>query len=335
MISDQIEEFLPGIYRILIPLAGNPLKELNSYVIKGNGESNNLLIDTGFQTKECYQCMTESLDKLGISMDNTDILLTHLHADHSGNAAALIKENNKVYLSAMDTEVLLSHSRSLPGGGMYEYQRNRLIKNQISPELVDKMLVNSTSYKVNPDYSFMSYTKLDEGNIIEAGDYKLKAIYTNGHTPGHMCFSVEGTGIMFLGDHVLFGITPNITNWPGVEDSLGDYLKSLDKISKYDVSIPLPGHRQTGNFYERIESLKAHHERRLNECLDIIGNSQKAKLYDIAGNMKWKIRAANWEDFPALQKWFALGECLSHIDLLKKQGKIKECGSDKIWYELS
>ena len=45
MISDQIEEFLPGIYRILIPLAGNPLKELNSYVIKGNGESNNLLID--------------------------------------------------------------------------------------------------------------------------------------------------------------------------------------------------------------------------------------------------------------------------------------------------
>ncbi len=335
MISDQIEEFLPGIYRILVPLAGNPLKALNSYVIKGNSESNNLLIDTGFQTKECYQCMIESLDKLNISMDNTDILLTHLHADHSGNAAALVKNNNKVYLSALDTDVLLSHSRSLPGGGMYDYQRNRLIKNQISAELVDEMLIYSTSYRVNPDYSFLDYTRLEEGNIIDVGDYRLKSIYTNGHTPGHMCFSVENTGIMFLGDHVLFGITPNITNWPGVEDSLGDYLKSLDKISKYDVSIPLPGHRQTGSFYERIEGLKLHHERRLNECLDIIGNSHKAKLYDIAGNMKWKIRASSWEDFPALQKWFALGECLSHIDLLKKQGKIKECGTDKLWYELS
>lgn len=45
MTVDQIEEVLPGIYRIPVPLKGNPLKELNSYLIRGD---KNLLVDTAF-----------------------------------------------------------------------------------------------------------------------------------------------------------------------------------------------------------------------------------------------------------------------------------------------
>lgn len=51
---------------------------------------------------------------------------------------------------------------------------------------------------------------------------------------------------MLLGDHVLFDITPNITDWWDVPDSLGDYLRSLDKIAAYPVTLPLPGHREAG-----------------------------------------------------------------------------------------
>ena len=36
---------------------------------------------------------------------------------------------------------------------------------------------------------------------------------------------------MFLGDHVLFDITPNITTWPDFEDPLGTYVHSLMDIS--------------------------------------------------------------------------------------------------------
>ena len=45
--------------------------------------------------------------------------------------------------------------------------------------------------------------------------------------------------------------------------------------------------------------------------------------YEIAGRMKWKIRARNWEEFPVTQKWFAVGEAMSHLDYLRTRGRIR------------
>jgi hypothetical protein len=39
--------------------------------------------------------------------------------------------------------------------------------------------------------------------------------------------------------------------------------------------------------------------------------------------MKWKIRAASWEDFPETQKIFAIGECLSHLEYLQHRDGIR------------
>ena len=41
------EEIMQNIHRIPVPLPGNPLKELNAYLIRG--KDRNLLIDTGFR----------------------------------------------------------------------------------------------------------------------------------------------------------------------------------------------------------------------------------------------------------------------------------------------
>ena len=80
MTKEDIMEILPGIYRIPVPLTGNPLKELNSYVIRGNGNGDrNVLVDTGFRREECRNAVLEGLKLLGIRMEDTDILLTHLH----------------------------------------------------------------------------------------------------------------------------------------------------------------------------------------------------------------------------------------------------------------
>ena len=200
--------------------------------------------------------------------------------------------------------------------------------------LIDEMVEATPSRTKGSAFDFKGYTLLDGGEILEVGDYRLKAIDTPGHTPGQMCFEIEGTGAMILGDHVLFDITPNITDWPDVADSLGDYLDSLDKINQYDVVIPLPGHRKPGDFHERIASLMAHHERRLDDCCKVIHDLGHARLYDITGQMRWKIRAASWDTFPPAQRWFALGECLSHIDYLLKRGRIiRHEDEGGIWYE--
>ena len=45
--------------------------------------------------------------------------------------------------------------------------------------------------------------------------------------------------------------------------------------------------------------------------------------YEIAGRMSWSIRSRNWEEFPLTQKYFAVGEALSHLDYLAVRGKVE------------
>ena len=337
MKRQDIEEVMQGIYRIPVPLEGNPLKELNSYLIRGgqSGSEHNLLVDTGFHTVSCRRAVEEGLELLGLSMDNTDILVTHLLADHSGNAPELVRGNNRVYMSEVDCRYMMRSREDEGKPGVHTLQKMELIRHGVDRALIEEMLEATPSRKLAGDLRFTAYTQLREGDKIKVGPYTLKAILTPGHTPGQMCFEIEGTGAMILGDHVLFDITPNITNWPDVEDSLGDYLSSLDKVDGYNVVLPLPGHRKPGDFHGRIASLKRHHERRLTECCTAIGALKRARLYDIAGLMTWKIRANGWEDFPAPQRWFALGECMAHLDHLQRMGRVRRHEDEMgYWYEI-
>ncbi|WP_294857363.1 MBL fold metallo-hydrolase, partial [uncultured Oscillibacter sp.] len=75
------KELAPGLWRLDIPLVGNPLKNLNSYLIAGE---RNLLIDTGFNQPACREAMDRQLGEIGVDLTRTDIFLTHLHSDHAG-----------------------------------------------------------------------------------------------------------------------------------------------------------------------------------------------------------------------------------------------------------
>ena len=85
------EQAYKNIYRIYVPLTGNPLKSLNSYLIKAEGTGKNLLIDTGFNCEECLEALLAGMAELGATAENTDVFLSHMHSDHCGNAAALQK----------------------------------------------------------------------------------------------------------------------------------------------------------------------------------------------------------------------------------------------------
>ncbi len=348
MLTEYIgmEEVLPGVWRVGVPLKGNPLKELNSYVVLGKaGGTKNLLIDTGFRTRACKEALFWGLSRLGVRMEETDILLTHLHADHCGNGPDLVKEGNRIFIGRTDGEIMVGAGEwkaenfgdAKRGRGLetiHGRKRERLREHGICPGLIEEMLRRVPSCTMASCPDFADYTFLDEGDALIAGQYQLRAIEAPGHTPGQMCFELEGTGAMILGDHVLFDITPNITDWPQVRDSLGNYLDSLTKLDGYDVKIPLPGHRKPGDYHGRIRQLKDHHKMRLEECRQAVKRLGKAGLYEIGGSMTWNIRVSGWDEFPPAQRWFALGECLAHLDHLKEMGQIEEHREGGvIWYE--
>lgn len=68
----MINEVVPGIFRLIVPLPRNPLRSMNAYLIKG--QERHLLIDTGFDWLECEQALREGLGKLEVNLADVDFL---------------------------------------------------------------------------------------------------------------------------------------------------------------------------------------------------------------------------------------------------------------------
>lgn len=306
----KIEEVSKDIFRIGVTLPNNPLKELNSYYIRG--VNRDLLIDTGFRNSTCQEILSAGLQKLNSRRERRSVLATHFHSDHSGMADLFVGNSENFYMSEPD----LAFLRGVISGKIDRIRRKRYLQEGMPPELIDAI------YAVNPANQQMmtcipqNCITLREGDVISVGEYNLKTILVPGHTPGNAMFWCEDQGIMFCGDHILFDITPNVAAWVGLEDSLGDYLNNLRRVRNYPVKLALPGHRKTGNYFQRIDELLLHHDQRLQEVFRIVEEHPMLNAYEITQRMTWHIRARNWEEFPIIQQWFALGECLSHLDHL-------------------
>lgn len=307
-LTTQITE---NLFTFQIPLPNNPLKWLNCYVIKA-GEGRSLLIDTGFRRPECQNVLFAGISELGLDLSRTDVLITHLHSDHSGNADVLQERGCRILMSKKDHDVILH-------GGWTD---NETLCHQagMTPEILSVVQANNPAAL----YASRRFSAdiIADGDILEYGGYRLECLEVPGHSPGNLCLYCRERKIMFTGDHVLFDITPNITAWGGVYDVLNCYLQNLDRIAAYDVALALPAHRSTGDISmrARIEQLKAHHAARLAEIQQKVREYPGRTAYEIAGLVTWKIRAKSWDDFPAGQKWFAVGETVAHLDYLVNRG---------------
>jgi glyoxylase-like metal-dependent hydrolase (beta-lactamase superfamily II) len=82
---------------------------------------------------------------------------------------------------------------------------------------------------------------IEDSSVIQIGDVRLHTIHTPGHTPGSMCFLVEGSPVLFSGD-TLFPGGPGNTTFPG-----GDFDTIIEAIDRRLFTLPegtlvLPGH---------------------------------------------------------------------------------------------
>lgn len=320
------EKILPDIYKIEVPLPDNPLRSLNSYIVKSNNR--NLIIDTGMNREECLKAMLEGLERLRIDLNNTDFFITHLHADHLGLAAELSTESSIIYFNQPDADIINKSS----------FLDDMIVFMKISGFPEDRLM---DAFLKHPGYKFkhtgtINFTICKEADIIEIGNYKFKCVETPGHTPGHTCLYEERNKILISGDHILGTITPNIGLLSDDSNPLKDYLESLDKVACLDIEFALPGHREIiRDCAGRIKELKEHHTKRINEIIEILkGNSMNA--YEIASRMSWDLTYESWTDFPVPQQWFATAEAKSHLKYLEEKGLLKrKMDGERIIYSLA
>ena len=317
----MIYEIDRNIYRIEVPLAGSPLGILNAYYFRGGEED--FLMDTGFNTAACEASLRKSLASLGYRPERLNIINTHLHADHTGLNHWFLGKGRKIYISETDHQRLLMHYKN---AGFKRGDRDQ--REGASPDLFENMInFGPEKSRRRMEFDEESFVGLEDGGAIDTGACTLRLVLVPGHTPGNAMYYIPEKKVMFTGDHVLFDITPNITFWPGVENSLQDYLSSLEYSKRFEVELALPGHRKPGDYRGRIDCILLHHEHRLAEIVGIVGNEPGLNAYEIARRMRWRIHLDENGNFPPAQMWFAAGECMSHLDKLVIDGKVQRTDS--------
>ncbi len=314
----------PNIYRIYVPLPENPLKNLNCYVVKTGDRD--LVIDTGFNRKECLEELMKGLAEIKVDMEKAVLFLTHLHSDHIGLTEEIATENTTIYMNRLDYKYFVNTQKGLVWGWL----EDRFIEAGFPENLLRKQAEVNPARVYAPKNCFQ-VTEIDDGFIFQLGEQEFECIHTPGHTPGHTCVYLKKEKILFSGDHILFDITPNITRWKGVPNSLEDYLKSLGKMKGMEINITFPAHRgNEGDVYARIDELLIHHEHRLNNMMEILKKRDGQTAYEVAAQMQWSMRGKDWSGFPAHQRWFAVGETLSHLDYLIEKGKLTVARENKV-----
>jgi len=98
--------------------------------------------------------------------------------------------------------------------------------------------ITSADSSMLDSYDFV----LEHDTVVEVGQLKLHTILTPGHTPGSMCFRIEGSPVLFAGDTLFPGGVGN-TNFEG-----GDFTTIIESVDRLLFAalpantIVLPGH---------------------------------------------------------------------------------------------
>jgi glyoxylase-like metal-dependent hydrolase (beta-lactamase superfamily II) len=172
--------------------------------------------------------------------------------------------------------------------------------------------------------------------LVSDGDRigRLEAVWTPGHSTGHLCFIDTRGGRMLTGDHVLDPITPHVGLWRGREgDPMGDYIASLGKVRGRGPAGALPAHGEPfPDLDRRIDELLAHTAQREAQILTALGDGA-ASAGEIARRLPWTRRNRAFADLGEWHQQFAVSETIAHLHHLAVTGRVGLAGGpDPIRY---
>jgi len=89
------------------------------------------------------------------------------------------------------------------------------------------------------DLSFAPTRVLQDGELERVDDISVRVVHTPGHASNHLCYVLEGSGLIFTGDHLMQGSTVVIAPPDG---DMSQYLQSLQRLQREPVTRIAPGH---------------------------------------------------------------------------------------------
>ena len=179
----------------------------NAYLVRGS--SRTVMIDVGLSSN--YPHLLASLDHIGVKPDDIDmVVLSHEHLDHIGAAYHF---HGRAFIAA-----------------------HRLAANKIMLRddfsMLRKMF-NEPNVPINIDLW------LEEGNLIDLGNFRLNVMYTPGHTSACISLFDHDKGLLFAADTLMPG---GVMGGVFGSGSIADYIQSLERLKGLNSKVLLSGH---------------------------------------------------------------------------------------------
>ena len=305
-----LTEVASGVFELRLPI---PFEDglVNVFLFTDGTQTD--LLDCGMNAEDSLAAIHQALDHLG-SRRLRRLVVTHIHPDHYG-AAGILAGPGLADLYIHRLEVPLVHPRYVELEHLVEEVRNYVLVNGVPADDAD-VLSNSQRALSAVVKTAEPSVQLDGAEVIEMGRHSLRVEWTPGHSPGHICLHAAAEGLLFAGDHILPDLSPNIGLHPqSTPDPLHDYLAGLRRMSALGPSRVLPAHgRPFSDVTGRVDSLISHHERRLDQIIEILGHQEKTG---------WQVALDLWGPRENLyEKRLALQEGLAHLQALAVEGRV-------------
>lgn len=204
LVPGRVEEVIPGVRRMV---ADNPgpftFKGTVSYIV-GRGQV--AIVDPGPDDPRHIAALLAAVRGETV----THIFVTHTHRDHSPAVRAV--------KAATGAQVLAEgpHRAARP---LHVGEAKRL--------------------DASSDLDFQPDRTLADGEVVAGAGWTIEAVATPGHTANHMAFALREASALFSGDHVM-GWSTTVVAPP--DGAMSDYMASLDKLTRREEAVYLPGH---------------------------------------------------------------------------------------------
>ena len=165
----------------------------NTWIARRDGSDTALLIDPGDEP----QRIAAALEQLGVKTVEA-ILLTHCHFDHIGAVAPMARATGApVYCPKIEVPLLEDIMRFVPWPG------------------------------IGPFESWHADHTLEGGERLQLAGLDIDVLFTPGHSPGHVSYSIADERVLLSGD-VLFQGSIGRTDLPGGD--MQTLLASIDEL---------------------------------------------------------------------------------------------------------
>jgi glyoxylase-like metal-dependent hydrolase (beta-lactamase superfamily II) len=321
-----VENVASGVWSIPVPIIGNPLRYVLSYLIEH--DAGFVMIDPGWNHPDSWQALTSGLVQCEIPLTAiTGVIVTHVHPDHHGQSGK-VRDASGAWVGmhpAEDAFLDMQRNRGLMRDGMPAY-----LNWCGAPPSHLQELISSRESAGSIEEMVRADRMIEHGDFVDAPGIRLRAVWTPGHTPGHLCFYDETHDLLLTGDHILPRITPNVSSYNLTDNPLKDYLESLERLRGLEPREVLPAHEYRFTHLDsRLDVLAEHHAERLAETIAVLAaaGDAGATAWQVAHGITWS-RA--WARLASFQRQAAVGEVLSHLRHLQAQGLASESDVDGV-----